>query len=126
MPANGADVSVFVDGSTTPIATYPTAGAHPLVNFEAPGIFFGDGGTIAINNILTSAGGTLNCNQGTCARSTTGNFEDIILPELAGSLAWDDSLLLSHGSISVIPEPAGFALLAMGLVAGFTLMRWRK
>ena len=50
--------------------------------------------------------------------SVAGQFDVVTLPELAGSLAWDDSMLLTDGNLSVVPEPATASLLlSLGLVA---------
>ncbi len=49
--------------------------------------------------------------------SITGDFNDIVLPNLTGSLAWDVSALLTDGSIGVVPEPAAAVLLLGGLWA---------
>jgi len=46
----------------------------------------------------------------------TGDFDEIILPALGGSLAWDDSALLAAGSISVVPEPASLLFVLGGLL----------
>ena len=43
----------------------------------------------------------------------TGDFQQILLPDLAGGLAWDDAGLLVHGSLSVVPEPTTLVLLSL-------------
>ena len=46
--------------------------------------------------------------------SLVSQFDNVSLPELKGSLVWDDSALLVDGSISVVPEPTtGTLLLAV-------------
>ena len=48
--------------------------------------------------------------------SLKGTFADIHLPPLAGSLNWDISNLYTTGTLSITPEPATLALLALALV----------
>jgi hypothetical protein len=48
--------------------------------------------------------------------SLTGEFGEVLLPEVAGSLDWDVSGLLGAGGITVMPEPMGVALMATGLL----------
>lgn len=57
------------------------------------------------------------------AMLTAGRFDHLVLPELAPGLGWDTSRFYVDGSLSVtaVPEPAGYALLAGGLLA----MGWR-
>jgi len=57
--------------------------------------------------------------------SVTGNFDEVILPDLGGSLAWDDSTLLSHGSLSVVPEPNSSFMILMGIMGLFGCRRLR-
>ena len=45
----------------------------------------------------------------------SGEFGQIILPDLVGTLAWDDSAILTNGSLSVVPEPMAFMVLCVGL-----------
>jgi autotransporter-associated beta strand protein len=54
-----------------------------------------------------------------------GNFASFILPSLAGGLFWDVSQVNSTGVLSVVPEPASGAILALGL-AGLLNRRRRK
>ena len=49
--------------------------------------------------------------------SIAGEFDQVILPVLTGSLSWDDSALTTQGSISVVPEPATALLLSLGFLA---------
>jgi len=53
--------------------------------------------------------------------SLTGDFDEVNLPSLGGSLAWDDSALLVHGSIAVVPEPATLLMVLGGLLGLATL-----
>ena len=56
--------------------------------------------------------------------SLSGGFDEVILPNLAGTIGWDDSSLLVDGSISVVPEPATIIPLCLGLMIGLTY--WRQ
>jgi len=53
----------------------------------------------------------------------SGEFSTVSLPSLSGGLTWDTSGLYTTGTITVAPEPATLALVALG-VAG-TLLRRR-
>lgn len=53
-----------------------------------------------------------------------GAFDAINLPALGGGLGWDTSALYSSGTLSVMPEPATLALLALG--AAMALVRRRR
>lgn len=59
---------------------------------------------------------------------TTGNFAganpNVTLPSLTGSLSWDTSQFLASGTLTVVPEPAGVALIGLGLL--FTLAVARR
>jgi hypothetical protein len=57
--------------------------------------------------------------------SMSGTFDDIQLPTLSAGLAWDDSGLYTVGLLSVVPEPATFALFALGIVA-LSIFRQRR
>jgi hypothetical protein len=48
--------------------------------------------------------------------SLSGGFDRVILPDLVGTLGWDDSSLLVDGSISVVPEPTTIIPLCLGLM----------
>lgn len=59
--------------------------------------------------------------------SLTGTFDNLFLPTLTGSLAWDTSSLYTSGTISVldataVPEPSTFAFIAIGM----GLFAWRR
>jgi choice-of-anchor B domain-containing protein len=56
--------------------------------------------------------------------SLSGGFDKVILPDLAGTLGWDDSSLLVDGSLSVVPEPATIIPLCLGLMIWLTY--WRQ
>ncbi len=47
--------------------------------------------------------------------TVSGEFDEIVLPNLSGTLSWDDSDLLTNGTVSVVPEPVGVVLTAVGL-----------
>jgi hypothetical protein len=57
--------------------------------------------------------------------SSTGQFNEILMPDLAGSLAWEASSLLLGGSISVVPEPTTCGLFWIGIVSIGLRKRWR-
>ena len=57
--------------------------------------------------------------------SLAGEFDNVVVPALSGSLAWDDSALLTEGMLSVVPEPTGLVMAVMGLVAVVGLGRRR-
>jgi len=48
----------------------------------------------------------------------SGQFNEVLLPKLVDGLAWDDSVLYSNGSLSVVPEPNTLLLyLSGGLIS---------
>jgi hypothetical protein len=53
----------------------------------------------------------------------SGEFDDVILPQLDDGLSWDTGELYTFGQISVTPEPATMAMLAIG---GLALLRRRR
>jgi len=53
----------------------------------------------------------------------SGRFSAFDLPDLGGGLLWDTSNLYSTGAITVVPEPATLALVALGALA---LVRRRR
>lgn len=55
----------------------------------------------------------------------TGSFTTVSLPSLATGLSWDLSDLYTTGQISVIPEPAGGALVAFGFLSVVAASRKR-
>ena len=52
-----------------------------------------------------------------------GDFSDVILPDLSGSLMWDTSSLAITGRLSVVPEPASLSLLALAGTAALSRRR---
>ena len=73
-------------------------------------------GTMAINNLLGSGGGTVNCNAGTCAGIGTISGD---LNNGGGTISPGNS----PGSLSVVPEPAACLLLTLGMVGCLGLRR---
>jgi hypothetical protein len=57
--------------------------------------------------------------------SLEGEFDQVNLPTLGAGLAWDASLVLDTGVITVVPEPATLSLLGLGAI-GALLRRKRK
>ena len=57
---------------------------------------------------------------------TRGDFDNVILPALTGSLSWDTTGLTSAGSLGVVPEPVSCTLLAMGMLAAVGYSRRRS
>jgi autotransporter-associated beta strand protein len=49
------------------------------------------------------------------AATFAGNFSEFRLPELPGNLTWNTDLLITDGTLTVVPEPASAALLLAGL-----------
>jgi len=58
--------------------------------------------------------------------SLTGEFDNVLLPALSASLAWDDSALLNNGSLSVVPEPGSVVLCLLGLIGAAGLLRPKR
>ena len=52
-----------------------------------------------------------------------GWFSSVELPPLSGGLAWHESLTASEYTISVVPEPTGFAL---AIVAASLFVYWHR
>jgi len=48
--------------------------------------------------------------------AVSGAFDEIVLPQLGRTLSWDASGLYTMGTVSVVPEPAGVFLVAVGLL----------
>jgi len=73
-------------------------------------------GTLAINNSLGSGGGTVNCDAGTCTGIGTVGGD---LNNRGGTISPGNSA----GSLSVVPEPAAWLLLTLGMVGCLGLRR---
>ena len=57
--------------------------------------------------------------------SVAGQFDGVNLPTLGAGLAWDASLMLDTGAITVVPEPATLSLLSLGAITAL-LRRKRR
>ena len=73
-------------------------------------------GTMAINNVLTSGGGAIDCDQGTCSGSGVIGGD---LNNLGGTISPGDSAV----GAAQIPEPGAMLLLLIGMVAYSCLAR---
>jgi autotransporter-associated beta strand protein len=58
--------------------------------------------------------------------SITGTFSSITGTDLGGGLSWDTSDLYDGGSLTVVPEPATYALLGGMLALGAVMLRRRS
>ncbi|MCX6971856.1 MAG: autotransporter-associated beta strand repeat-containing protein [Verrucomicrobia bacterium] len=82
------------------------------------------GGTLSLNNTGYTAvyGNSVDLFDWT---TTTGSFSAITGTDLGGGYSWDTSNLYSTGVITVVPEPATWALLAFSLTTVVVLRRRR-
>ncbi|MCX5683816.1 MAG: PEP-CTERM sorting domain-containing protein, partial [Planctomycetota bacterium] len=90
--------------------------------FGATAALDGDLAVTLLGGFVPQAGQTFDLFDWT---TLAGTFDAVTLPALPSGLSWDTSDLYSGGSITVAPEPATLALMAMG-VAGALLRRRRK
>jgi len=119
-----AIVGFHADG-TVDIASGATLTFNNALNLNGKALTKTGEGTLAINNVLSSGGGTLNCSEGSCSGSGTIGGD---VNNNGGTISPGNSpgVMAIEGSISVIPEPSSFALAAIGLVAVLTLIRRKK
>jgi len=110
-----------------------TLGGTSLSNFEIEGITSGLFDSLQVTGAL-SLGGTLNLLTSYAFQlgdsvdildwgTMTGTFGAITGTDLGGGLSWDTSNLYSTGVITVVPEPATWALIAIG---GTLMMATRR
>ena len=83
------------------------------------------GGTLSLNNTGYTAvmGNSVDLFDWT---TTAGNFTVITGTDLGGGKSWDTSALYTTGVITVVPEPATWALLAFSLTTVMVLRRRRQ
>ncbi len=112
-----------------------TLGSTAVVNFEINGTTSTLFDQLLASGVLTY-GGTLNLATGYAAvlndsvklfngSSYNGTFSSITGTDLGGGLSWDTSALATTGTITVVPEPATWGLLGLGL-GTLVLARRRK
>ncbi len=84
------------------------------------------GGTLAFNNTgyVATLGDTITVFSNWNAIS--GSFASFTGTDLGGGLSWDTSNLAVNGSLSVIPEPSTWALLALGMTTMVVFRRRRS
>ena len=111
------------NSTTVDVASGSALSFNNILNLNGTLLTKTGDGEIAINNILTASGGTLNCDEGICSGSGTIGGD---LNNLGGTISpGNSSVMLSDGNAAVVPEPTSFLLAVMCAVAGFAL-RWRK
>ena len=112
-----------------------TLGSTAISNFEINGTTAGQFDLLAASGLLT-LGGTLNLTTGYAAAlndtvtlftagTFAGSFSSITGTDLGGGLLWDTSALSTTGAITVVPEPATWALVGLGLGATLFFRRRR-
>ena len=111
---------VKLDNATTvDVASGSALSFNNILNLNGNSLTKTGAGAIAVNNQLTMAGGTLSVQQGTVSGVGT----------VGGDLN-NDGGKISPGNIanvaSAVPEPTSFLLMAMAVVAGLWLGRWRN
>jgi len=65
---------------------------------------------MAVNNILASGGGTLNCSQGLCSGAGIIGGD---LNNDGGIVSPGNRAILADGNVSVVPEPSTLLLLLL-------------
>ena len=140
--ATGKTLSVagsFNPGSSP--ATLTVDGGFTLVGgsastFEINGTTAGQFDQLVVNGLLTF-GGTLNLTTGYTVNlgdsvnlfdwsTKSGTFSLINGTDLGGGKSWDTSNLYTDGTITVVPEPATWGLLALSLTTVIVFRRRRR
>lgn len=113
-----------------------TLGSTAVSNFEINGITAGLFDSLQVTGELTF-GGTLNLSTGYAFQvgdtvdlfdwgTVAGTFASITGTDLGGGLSWDTSSLYTSGVITVVPEPATWAMITVGGTLVLTLRRRRQ
>jgi autotransporter-associated beta strand protein len=113
-----------------------TLGSTSISNFEINGITAGLFDSVQVTGTLTF-GGILNLSTGYAFQAgdavdlfdwgtVTGTFASITGTDLGGGLSWDTSSLYTTGVITVVPEPATWAMITVGGTLLMTLRRRRQ
>ena len=76
-------------------------------------------GDLAINNVLNTGGGAVQCLQGTCSGSGTVSGDFINNGGTVSPGSSHPSAVFAEGNLSVVPEPATWSLLLFGVVLSF-------
>lgn len=105
-----------------------TSLAFDVTSASTYGRFLGSG-TATVAGTTINIGGSYNGTLGDVLDFTTGNFTGATLgtlPSLTSGLFWNTSTFLANGTLSVIPEPQTWLLLAGGLTTLLVLRRRRS
>ena len=106
-------VANLLDDATADVASGSTLTFNNVLNLMGKTLTKTGAGELAINNNLLTAGGTLNCSEGTC--SGTGTF--------GGDLNNDGGTISPGNSAGLVgnqvPEPSTLTLLLLGGLLGF-------
>ena len=113
------------DNTTANVAANSTVEFNHRLNLDNHTFVKIGGGTLAINNDLTTGSGTISCLEGTCSGTGTigGNLANLsatVSPgNSLGALVITDDYTPGTGdslNATSVPEPGSFVLLAMGIV----------